>query len=70
MSLHVVGSAVLAAVAVAADRWQQDDGKSDLLALFDRAMDALAEGACELRRSPRRPVKARSSRSHNAERPH
>jgi AcrR family transcriptional regulator len=60
LKLRVVGSAVLAAVDAAADQWQQDEGKSDLLALFDRAMDALAEGAGELRRNPRRPVKARS----------
>jgi AcrR family transcriptional regulator len=51
LSLQVVGSALLAAVAVALDRWQKDEGKSDLLALLDRATDALAEGAVELRQS-------------------
>src|SRR4029450_4101775 len=53
LSLHVVGSALLAAVTVALDRWQKDEGNSDLLALLDRATDALAEGARELRRNPR-----------------
>jgi len=51
MTLQVVGSALLAAVAVALDRWQKDDGKSDLLSLLDRATDALAEGARGLTRA-------------------
>jgi AcrR family transcriptional regulator len=50
LTLQVVGSALLAAVTVALDRWQHDDGNSDLLALLDRATDALAEGVRELRR--------------------
>jgi AcrR family transcriptional regulator len=62
LSLRVVGSALLAAVTVALDRWRKDEGNSDLLALLDRATDALAEGARELRRNPRRPAGARSSR--------
>jgi AcrR family transcriptional regulator len=62
LRLKVVGSALLAAVGIALDRWQRDDGKSDLLALLDRATDALAEGARELRQSPRHPAAARSSR--------
>jgi hypothetical protein len=62
LSLRVVGSALLAAVTVALDRWQKDEGNSDLLALLDRATDALAEGARELRRNPRRTAGARSSR--------
>jgi AcrR family transcriptional regulator len=49
LRLQVVGAALLAAVSVALDRWQTDDGKSDLLALLDRATGALAEGALELR---------------------
>jgi AcrR family transcriptional regulator len=61
LSLRVVGSALLAAVSVALDRWQKDEGNSDLLALLDRTTDALAEGARELRRS-QRPAAARSSR--------
>jgi hypothetical protein len=52
MQLRVVGSAMLAAVFVALDAWQQDGGKGDLLALFDQAIDALAEGMSGLR--PRR----------------
>jgi AcrR family transcriptional regulator len=61
LRLQVVGSALLAAVSVALDRWQKDEGKSDLLALLDRATDALADGARELGRNPRRAVKGRSS---------
>jgi AcrR family transcriptional regulator len=49
---QVVGSALLAAVAVALDRWQQSDGKADLLELLDRATDALAAGASDLVRTP------------------
>jgi AcrR family transcriptional regulator len=44
LTLRVVGSAMLAAVSVALDAWQRDDGKADLLALLDRATDALATG--------------------------
>jgi AcrR family transcriptional regulator len=51
LKLRVVGSALLAAVSVALDRWQKDEGKSDLLALLDRATEALAEGTRELRPS-------------------
>jgi AcrR family transcriptional regulator len=50
LSVQVIGSALLAAVSVALDRWHQDEGKSDLLALLDRATDALAEAVRELRR--------------------
>src|SRR5262245_10766226 len=52
LSLQVVGSALLATVSVALDRWQKDEGKHDLLALLDRATEALAEGTRELRRNP------------------
>jgi hypothetical protein len=48
LSLRVAGSALLAAVTVALDAWQRDGGKSDLLALFDQATDALAAFAQEL----------------------
>jgi AcrR family transcriptional regulator len=51
LSLQVVGSALLAAVTVALDRWQKDEGKSDLLALLDQATEALAEGVRDLRQS-------------------
>jgi MftR C-terminal domain len=33
LRLQVIGSALLAAVSVALDRWQRDEGKSDLLGL-------------------------------------
>jgi AcrR family transcriptional regulator len=48
LHLRVLGASLLAAVIVALDLWQQDDGKSDLLALMDRATDALADGMSEL----------------------
>jgi AcrR family transcriptional regulator len=48
LTLRVVGSAMLAAVSVALDAWQRDGGKADLLALLDRATDALATGVGEL----------------------
>jgi AcrR family transcriptional regulator len=61
LQLRVIGSALLAAVSVALDVWQKGGGKDDLLALLDRATDALAEGARGLRRNARRSVKARST---------
>ena len=53
LTLRVVGSALLAAVTVALDLWQKDDGKSDLLRYLDLAIDALAKGMRELQPSPR-----------------
>jgi AcrR family transcriptional regulator len=49
MQLQVIGSALIATVSVALDRWQQGDGKGDLLALLDQATEALAKGIGELR---------------------
>jgi AcrR family transcriptional regulator len=49
LTLRVVGSSLLAAVSVALDRWQADDGKTDLLALLDQATETLARGMRELR---------------------
>jgi len=46
--VRVVGLALIAAVTVALEDWQKDDGKSDLLTLLDDAFDALAEGMSEL----------------------
>jgi AcrR family transcriptional regulator len=48
LTLRVVGAALLGAVSVALDLWQQDDGKSDLLALLDQATGTLAAGVREL----------------------
>jgi AcrR family transcriptional regulator len=48
LALRVIGSGLLAAVTVALDLWQRDDGKSDLLALLDQATHALATGVREL----------------------
>jgi AcrR family transcriptional regulator len=49
LKLRVIGSALFGAVTVALDLWQRDGGKSDLLALLDKAIDTLAEGMRELR---------------------
>ena len=65
LQLRVIGSAMLAAVFVALDVWQKDGGKGDLLALFDRAIDALAEGMSGLPSSVGgrdAPAKRRASR--------
>jgi AcrR family transcriptional regulator len=59
LHVRVTGSALLAAVSVALDRWQKGGGKSDPLALLDEATDALAKSMSELRPSSR----ARSART-------
>jgi AcrR family transcriptional regulator len=41
---RVLAAAFSAAIMVALDVWQQDEGRGDLLALVDRALDALAAG--------------------------
>jgi AcrR family transcriptional regulator len=48
LQVRVIGSALLAAVVVALDRWQIDDGELDLLTLVDQATDALVKGTQEL----------------------
>jgi AcrR family transcriptional regulator len=53
LTLRVTGSALLAAVSVALDLWQKDDGKSDLLALLDQSTDALRECVRDLQASQR-----------------
>jgi AcrR family transcriptional regulator len=53
LRLQVIGSALLAAVSAALDRWQESDGKTDLLGLLDQATDALVEGVRELQPSTR-----------------
>jgi AcrR family transcriptional regulator len=65
LRLRVTASGLLAAVTVALDLWQKDGGKSDLLAILDRAIDSLAEGMSEARSSARgrdAPAKPRGSR--------
>lgn len=64
LTLRITGSALLAAVFVALDLWQTDDGKSDLLALLDQSTDALAEGMRDLQASQRarKPRRARRAR--------
>ena len=46
----MTGAALLAAVSIALDLWQQDGGKSDLLALLDRTTDTLAVSMRDLER--------------------
>jgi AcrR family transcriptional regulator len=46
--LRVIVAALSAAVTIAIDEWQRDGGKSDLLVLFDKTVDALATGIGEL----------------------
>jgi AcrR family transcriptional regulator len=53
LRLHVLIWSLTAAAVVAADRWQQDDGSSDLVALFDQAVAALAEGMQQLQPAQR-----------------
>jgi hypothetical protein len=48
LGLRVIASAFGAAAVLAVDAWQRDDGKADLLALVDHAIDALAAGLREL----------------------
>jgi AcrR family transcriptional regulator len=48
LQLRAVGSALLAAVSVALDIWQRDDGKDDLLRLLDEAIDTMVAGLREL----------------------
>src|SRR5262245_16656679 len=42
LSAHVLASAFGSAINIALEEWVRDDGTSDLLALLDRAFDALA----------------------------
>jgi AcrR family transcriptional regulator len=48
LQARVLGAALVAAVITALELWQRDDGNSDLLALVDRATEALIEGVREL----------------------
>ena len=48
LAARVMAAAFGAAVITAIDAWHRDDGKSDLLELVDRAMDALGRGLREL----------------------
>jgi hypothetical protein len=48
MTVEVLAAAFGAAITVALEAWVRDDGKGDLLALLDRAIDALVAGLREL----------------------
>ena len=52
LQLRVTAAALGAAVLVAFDRWQKDEGKSDLLTLLDQTIGALAQGIGELQPRP------------------
>jgi len=48
LQVRVVGAAMLGAVAIALDHWQESDGKRDLIGLIDEALDSLAAAMREL----------------------
>jgi len=54
LKVQMTAIAIIDAAGEALDGWQRDGGKSDLLALFDEAIDALVEGVSEMRRRQRR----------------
>jgi AcrR family transcriptional regulator len=49
LKLQLTAIAIIDAAGTALDRWQQSDGEEDLIALFDRATDALIDGIAEMR---------------------
>ncbi len=49
LSIQVVASAMTSTIIVALDAWMREDGKTDLLAILDRAVQALATNMRELR---------------------
>ncbi len=51
LRLRVNLAALFAAVIVAVERWQHDDGREDLIELLDRSIDAMAEGMSDLQSS-------------------
>jgi AcrR family transcriptional regulator len=51
LKARVIASAFGAAATTALDRWQQGDGRGDLLAIFDQVTDALIDGFSEIDRS-------------------
>jgi AcrR family transcriptional regulator len=55
LQVRVVVLAIMHAAAVALDRWQRDGGRSDILAIFDEAVDALAAAMRELKPVQRSP---------------
>ena len=48
LGVQVLAAAFSATIIVALERWVEDDGKSDLLELLDRALESLAAGMQEL----------------------
>ena len=52
LQTHVTAAAIGAAVSLALQRWQHDNGNSDLPELYDRTIDALTRGISELQQRP------------------
>jgi AcrR family transcriptional regulator len=48
LAVQVLAAAFGATIIVALERWVEDDGKSDLMELLDRALESLAAGMREL----------------------
>jgi AcrR family transcriptional regulator len=48
LQLRVTAGAFSAAVTIAIDEWQREDGKSDLLEIFDKTVDTLGSAIGEL----------------------
>ena len=48
LQVRVVGSAMLGAVSIALDHWQESDGKRDLIGVIDETLDTLAAAMREL----------------------
>jgi AcrR family transcriptional regulator len=61
LGVQVLAAAFGAAIIVALERWVEDDGKSDLLEMLDRALESLAALLQQLD-SPARPARAARSR--------
>jgi AcrR family transcriptional regulator len=48
LAVRVLAAAITSTILVALEAWVRDDGKTDLMAILDRALQALAEGLREL----------------------
>lgn len=63
LCLRVTAAAIIDIADVALDQWQKDDGKSDLLALYDTITTALIDGLNSLQTPARRRATRTPSRS-------
>jgi MftR C-terminal domain len=48
LQVRVIGVALVGAVTLALETWEEQDGKGDPVVLLDQALDALAEGIAAL----------------------